>query len=255
MPAMADPAHVPTCLISLRPSGQHEALRRAAARVGMRLLAVSPWRLQARDDPETRLALAAALAAPVVVFSSPMAVRAAAALASLGDGAGARQWLAVGEGTARALRRAGVSSVQAPSRMDSEGLLALPALIAAEHVGLVTAPGGRGMLAAALAQRGVPVARADVYQRVPQRLPASVLARLRALEQPSVLALSSAEALQQVLRQLPADLLEKWRRQPVVVASTRLGQMAREHGFAHVIQAAGPRPAQLLSALARRGGD
>ncbi len=184
-----------------------------------------------------------------------MAVRAAAALATLGDGAQQRQWLAVGEGTARALRRAGVGSVQAPSRMDSEGLLGLPALAVARQVGLVTAPGGRGMLAAALAERGIAVTRADVYQRVPQRLPASTLARLHALAQPSVLALSSAEALQQVLAQLPAELIEKWRQQPVVVASARLAQVARERGFAHVIQAAGPRPAQLLAALGRHGGD
>ena len=255
MPAMADSAHVPTCLISLRPSGQHDTLRRAAARSGLRLLAVSPWRLQARDDPGTRRALAAALAAPVVVFTSPMAVRSAAALAPLGDIAQPRQWLAVGEGTARALRRAGVGSVQAPSRMDSEGLLGLPALAAAQQVGLVTAPGGRGMLAAALAERGGVVTRADVYQRVPQRLPASTLARLRALARPSVLAVSSAEALQQVLAQLPTDLIEKWRQQPVVVASARLAEVARECGFVHVIQAAGPRPAQLLAALGRLGGD
>ncbi|HVJ38659.1 MAG TPA: uroporphyrinogen-III synthase, partial [Stenotrophomonas sp.] len=172
---MADPAHVPHYLISLRPSGQHDTMRRAAARSGLRLLAVSPWRLQARDDPDTRRALAAALAAPVRVFTSPMAVRSAAALATLADGAQRRPWLAVGEGTAGALRRAGVRSVQTPSRMDSEGLLGLPVLAAAEHVGLVTAPGGRGLLAAALAERGVAVTRADVYQRVPQRLPPSVL--------------------------------------------------------------------------------
>ena len=48
------PATAPWHLISLRPAGQHDALRRAAARFGARTLAVSPWRLQARDDDATR---------------------------------------------------------------------------------------------------------------------------------------------------------------------------------------------------------
>ena len=251
MPAMVDPAHVPICLISLRPAGQHDALRRAAARRGLRLLAVSPWRLQARSDIATRLALSTALRAPVVVFTSPMAVQAAAALSPLGGQT--RQWLAVGEGTAMALRQAGVTAVQTPTRMDSEGLLALPALAAAEHVGLVTAPGGRGMLAGALQQRGARVDRADVYERLPLPLPAGVLARLQTQAGPSVLAVSSAEALQRVLGQLPADVLDRWRQQPAIVASARLGQLARECGFVHILQAAGPRPAQMLAAL--DGGD
>jgi len=252
---MADPAHVPNCLISLRPTGQHDTLRRAAARRGWGLVAVSPWRLQARSDPATRFALATALAAPVVVFTSPMAVRAAAQLAPLSASAGARQWLAVGEGTARALRRVGVAPVQAPTRMDSEGLLALPVLAAAERVGLVTAPGGRGLIATTLQQRGARVDRADVYERVPLLLPASILARLRALPPPAVLAVSSAEAFDRVLAQLPADLLAQWRRDPVVVASARLGQLARERGFARIVPADGPRPAQLLAALDHLGGD
>ncbi|RBH28516.1 uroporphyrinogen-III synthase, partial [Xanthomonas oryzae pv. oryzae] len=33
-------------LISLRPSGEHAPLRRAVARHGGRVLALSPWRLQ-----------------------------------------------------------------------------------------------------------------------------------------------------------------------------------------------------------------
>jgi uroporphyrinogen-III synthase len=49
-------------VISLRPAGQHEPLRRAAARHGARVLALSPWRLAPRDDAATRAALETALA-------------------------------------------------------------------------------------------------------------------------------------------------------------------------------------------------
>lgn len=253
MPAMADPANASTTLVSLRPAGQHGGLRRAAARYGMGLLAVSPWQLRARDDAATRAALGAALASPVVVFTSPAAVRAAHRLQPLRRPAAA-QWLAVGAGSANALRRAGVDQVQQPTRMDSEGLLAMPALAAAQRIGLVTAPGGRGMLAPALVRRGGQVLRADVYDRVPRALSAPLLARLVALTGPSALAITSAEALEHVLAQLPTEVLARWRARPAVVASARLAALARGHGFGDIVQAAGPRPAQLLAALHPRAG-
>jgi uroporphyrinogen-III synthase len=191
--------------------------------------------------------LAEALAAPVVVFTSPAAVRAAHALGALHPAPGAH-WLAVGEGSARALRRAGVSEVAQPARMDSEGLLALPTLVTATRVGLVTAPGGRGLIAGELARRGTPVVRADVYERVALPLPAATVQRLRALDGPTVLALSSGEALARVLDQLPADLLARWQAHPVVAASERLAALAAERGFHRILRAEGPRPAQLLAA-------
>ncbi|MGH8077686.1 MAG: uroporphyrinogen-III synthase, partial [Lysobacter sp.] len=67
-------------VISLRPRGEHAALRRAAARHGAGLIALSPWALRDRDDVTTRNALRAVLAAPRVVVTSPAAVRAAARL-------------------------------------------------------------------------------------------------------------------------------------------------------------------------------
>jgi len=226
-------------------------LRRAAARHGLRVLAVSPWRLQARDDAGTRDTLATALAAPAVVFTSPAAVRAAAKLQRL-DAMGGTQWLAVGEGTAQALQRVGVDEVQKPTRMDSEGLLALPALTHPGRVGLVTAPGGRGVIAVELARRGAEVLRADVYARIAQPLSAHTLRRLARLQAPWALAVSSGEALQRVFADLPADLRARWQQQPVVVASARLAALANELGFVHVVQAAGPRPAQLVAALVPR---
>lgn len=252
MPAMPAPAHVPTTLISLRPAGQHAAMRRAAARHGMTLQAVSPWRLQARGDEATRQALARALAAPAVVFTSPAAVRAARALGALHPAADA-SWLAVGEGSAQALRRVGVATVLQPTRMDSEGVLGLPVLSAVGRVGLVTAPGGRGVIAGELAQRGVEVIRADVYERIPLVIPAATVRRLRALANPTVLALSSGEAFVRILEQLPPDLLARWQAQPVVAASDRLAALAAERGFARVLRAEGPRPEQLLAAVATAG--
>ncbi|WP_425612160.1 uroporphyrinogen-III synthase [Xanthomonas indica] len=234
-------------LISLRPQGEHAPLRRAAARCGGRVLALSPWRLRPRTDPATRAALAAALAAPRIIVSSPAAVRAAAALQPLAARPG-QCWLAVGAGTARALRQHGIAEVATPARMDSDGLLALPELAAPDvPVGLVTAPGGRGLIAAHLQARGTPLLRADVYVREPVPLRPADLARLRAAP-PGVLAVSSGEALHQLLAQLPEELAQAWRMRPVVVASARLAALAGDLGFTEVVQAAGPMPQQMVAA-------
>jgi uroporphyrinogen-III synthase len=197
---------------------------------------------------------AAARDADAVLFTSPNAVRAAAAI-------GLRQqrdapWLAVGAGTAAALRRAGVAAVTAPSRMDSEGLLALPALhdVRGRDVGLVTAPGGRGVIAATLARRGARVLRANVYERVPVSPSPGAIRALQALEVRPWLALSSGEALEHVLATLPTPALRVFRRARVLAASERLATLARGHGFDDVRIATDARPRALLDAALRPGG-
>ncbi len=236
-------------VLSLRPVGGHAGLRRAAAAHGARVLALSPWRLQQRRDPATRASLRAALAAPRVVWTSPAAVRAAVALQVLAVGDGA-QWFAVGSSTAAALRQAGVETVAAPGRMDSEGLLALPGLqdVAGTDIGLVAAPGGRQLVTTTLQQRGARLLRADVYARIPTPLGARALAALRALDGPAWLALSSGGALDALLAMLPDDAGAALRRARVVAASERLARLAGAHGFVDVVIARSARPQDLIEA-------
>lgn len=238
-------------LISLRPVGDHAELRRAAARHGAHVMALSPWRLHLRHDPATRASLREALQAERVLFTSPAAVKAASALRSLRMRAGQR-WLAIGEGTAHALRRAGVAHVVAPTRMDSEGLLDLPELqsLRGSTVGLVTAPGGRGTIAPALTARGARIVRCDVYERVPIAWAPTALTRLRALPAPYALALSSGEALRLSLNGLPPELAEKLLGARAIAASARLAALARAAGFRDVVVAASARPAALVAAAA-----
>lgn len=240
-------------VISLRPQGEHDAMRRAAAAHGARVVALSPWRLQLRDDAAARDALRAALAGSRVLFTSPVAVRAAAALQELAS-LPCQHWIAVGSGTARALHKAGIASAHAPTRMDSEGLLDLPALQTLDGVavGLVTAPQGRDVLATELRARGARLLRADVYTRVPVMLSSRTMQRLRTLDAPAGLALSSGAALQHVLAHAPADVLSRLQAMPVVAASRRLMNVAHDAGFAEVTIAEGPLPAQILAAMARR---
>ena len=240
-------------VVSLRPRGQQAALRAAAARVGATLLALSPLAIEPHTDVASRRALRDALAADVVLFTSPNAVRAAAALRRLGNARG-RPVLAVGEGTRRALQRLGVDALS-PTRMDSEGLLAMPALceVSGRSIGLVTAPGGRNRLAPALQARGAEVRRADVYDRVPVAIADArwqALATLLATPEHVVLALSSTEALEAVLRQRPATLEKSLRRIAVSAASERLAQAARDAGFRRIAIATDARPASLLRAAA-----
>jgi uroporphyrinogen-III synthase len=239
-------------VISLRPVGGHATMRRAAAHYGARVRALSPWKIAARDDAGTRKALRAALASTLVVATSPSAVRAAQALQPLRQRRGQR-WLAVGAGTAAALRRAGIVDVESPQRMDSEGLLALPALRAVRglDIGLLTAPGGRDRIAPTLQRRGARVLRADVYARIPVAPSARAIATLRALDAPAWLALGSGEALLHVLATLPPDAVAILRGCALVVASERLAELARAHGFARIAIADDARPRSLLEAAAR----
>jgi uroporphyrinogen-III synthase len=253
---MADRPAPAWYVISLRPAGQHAALRSAAARRGAGFIALSPWRLQVNDDGDTRAQLAEALRADCVIFTSPFAVKAAAALLPL-QGRDRIAWYAVGAGTAAALRRAGVDTAQHPARMDSEGLLDMPGLRAlhGRRVALVTAPGGRGVLLPALRARGAEVIRADVYARVPITPPATAVTALRALRAPAVLTLSSGEALHRILDALPHDAVAILRRASVVAASRRLADAARGHGFDDIVIAEGPRPSQLVAAAGIRAGN
>lgn len=235
-------------VVSLRPVGDHAAMRRAAAAHGLRVVALSPWRIAVRADPATRLALRDALSADIVIATSPAAVRAAATLSPLRAKRGQR-FCAVGGATAAALRRAGIADAASPERMDSEGLLALPLLqaVGGRRIGLLTAPGGRDRIGPTLRDRGAQVQRADVYAREPVVLSAATLARLRAFEGPLLLPLSSGEALQTVLAAAPADIATRLRGACVLAASARLAALARDVGCVDVRIAAGPRPTQLLA--------
>lgn len=239
-------------VISLRPVGAHASLRRSAAAQGARVLALSPWRIETQSDAATRRALREALAADIVIATSPAAVRAASALHALRKRHG-QAWCAVGAGTAAALRRAGIDEVVSPSRMDSEGLLALPELrsVRGREIGLLTAPGGRGLIAPTLRRRGATVLRADVYRRAEVAISSVALARLGALRAKPWLALGSAEALHLALTRLPGDLAAKLRNADVAAASERLAQAARDAGFrGRVLVAPSARPRDLVAAMA-----
>lgn len=240
-------------VISLRPSGAHAPVRRAAAALGARVLPLSTLALV---QLEAGAALDAALAGDLVVVTSPAAVAFAQVQRPLVSRPG-QIWLAVGSGTAAELQQAGISgALVPPARADSEGLLALPVLQASagRSIGLITAPGGRGLIAETLAQRGARVHVAEVYRRVGVVPTAPQLAALAALPSTSALLVSSAEAFDGLWGKLaePARVLLRGR--PVVASSARLAAMLAAQGFAAIVLAQGAAPSRLLEALANDVG-
>jgi len=245
-------------VLVLRPPATRAPLLRALAAAGATPLALPALRLLAAADRDAAdRQLAAALRAPLVLFTSPAAVAFARRLPAWQPPVTA---IALGSGTARALARAGSPGALQPPRADSEGVLALPALRALHGgaVGLVTAPGGRGLLAAGLAARGIRVLRADVYRRLPARLDSRHRALLRCLLDapgPRALLLTSAEALEHLLGALAPEAPRLLPQLLVVAASERLQRLAVAHGAARVVRAASPSPPALLAALIAAAGS
>ena len=242
-----DPTLAGWYVISLRPSGGHDPVRRAAVARGARLLPLSTLRLVPLSAGP---ALAAAMACPRVVFTSPAAVRFAAALQPLRAEPG-RQEFAVGAGTAGALKRAGLpGAISPPTGGDAETLLALPGLQGPGPGGLVTAPGGRGLIADALAGRGAAVHRADVYRRDRVRPRADRLGQLAMLPPSSALLVSSGEAFEALWAELAEGPRALLRGRPVVASSPRLAVLLAAAGFATIVSADSTVPARMLAALA-----
>lgn len=205
--------------------------------------------MRAADDPRAaRADLREALACEVLIFTSPAAVRFAARLLPLRTRAVV---IAPGAGTAAMLRRAAGLDAAIPARTDSEGMLALPQLqrVRGRRVGIVGAPGGRGLLEAALRKRGAGVLHARVYQRAPARLDRRHVGALRSGRAPLYVLLSSSEALRNLLLALPEDARRSLLAGTAVASSERLLQAARESGFARVLRADSANDADLVAAI------
>lgn len=208
--------------------------------------------LRGMDDPARVVAaLGAAFADDLLIFTSPTAVRFAARLAPLRTQAAV---LAVGQGTARALRRQGIGEPLVPAaRQDSEGLLEHPALadVQGRRVALIGAGGGRGVLRAELAARGAQLREVHVYQRAAPRWQRRQLEAVAQLPADARVLLSSAEALEHLRQGLPAEVYAQLSGAVAVVSSERLAEVARVAGFERIVMATSALSADLLAAAAR----
>lgn len=236
-------------IVITRPAGTASAFaRQVRARGGVPLLLPGVALRAADDGGHARAQLRAALREDgLLLFSSPAAVRFAAALAPLRTRATV---LAVGQGTAAALRRRGLV-VQAPTRrQDSEGLLDLPALrnLRGRRVALIGAPGGRGLLQQRLAEGGAELTEVWVYRRTAPRLDRRHVEAVLRLPASARVLLSSAQALACLREALPAAAWKRLCAATAVVSSGRLEDAARRAGFRRIRMAASALAADLLAA-------
>nr|WP_329742331.1 uroporphyrinogen-III synthase [Dyella sp. A6] len=238
-------------LVITRPAGTAAALaRQVRTRDGVPLLLPGLSLRATGDAVATREALRQALRDDVLVFTSPAAVRFAAALLPLDTTATV---LAVGQGTARALRRQGVGALAPTRRQDSEGLLAVPSMqqLQQRRVALIGAPGGRGLLREQLLARGACLRELHVYRRMPPRLGRHHVDAVLGLPANACVLLSSGEALGNLKAALPSLAWSRLCAAMAVVSSDRIAVLARAAGFASVRVADSAGAADMLAAAAR----
>ncbi|MCU0235281.1 MAG: uroporphyrinogen-III synthase [Thermoanaerobaculales bacterium] len=238
-----------------RPAHQADRLCRLIEAHGGRAVRFPAVEIQEpRELESARSLLAAANGFDLLVFVSANAVeRAADHLPSP-----LRAWMAaVGEATARALRRHGLEpSILPVGSADSEGLLAAPGLadVTGKRVLIVRGEGGRPLLGDALAARGAEVRYAEVYRRaLPAADPAALLAGWR--ETVHVVTVSSRELLDNLLVLLGDAGRARLLATPLVVISDRLAAAARTAGFTRVAVAASALDEAVLEGILRALAD
>ena len=194
------------------------ACARAASRHGARLLALSPFAIEPLAGHAHRSsAQAGAGGGHRGLDQSQCRARGSMACNALKARRG-QTWLAVGNGTRRALQRAGIAA-RAPKRMDSEGLLAMPELQTVRDPPSAWSP---HPVAAGCWCRACPSRRERSCVPTSMRgnpipfTPRSLAALDAALAAPRhvLLALSSLEALERLLDACPAKATRRLRTSP-----------------------------------------
>ncbi len=233
-----------------RPAAQAEAfcrlLRAAGARpVPFPVLAIEPLPPAVAPPLPARLDWVIFVSANAVRHGLPWLRRQAAFPAA--------RVAAIGRQTAARLDEASQPvHLVAPPPHTSEALLAQPALaeVTGRTVLIVRGEGGRTLLADTLAARGARVHHLIAYRRTRPAVAPDALARLLAEPGVDVAAVTSVEALHNLLamagKLARAELLAR----PLLVGSARMAEAARQLGFRHPpLQAASPADRAMLDAL------
>jgi len=146
------------------------------------------------------------------------------------------QLAVVGQNSAQALSRMGLSADICPARdFNSEALLALPVMqqVQDKRIVIFRGLGGREKLASELRRRGARVDYAEVYQR---RCPDTDLHKLRSdgrLQRINAIVVASNESLQN-LYAIAGTTERNWLlKTPLAVISQRCAVLAKDLGFHH----------------------
>lgn len=182
------------------------------------------------------------------IFTSPSAVSHALALLEreLPDG----HVFAVGSSTAAALGRHRIAAIAPDQRHTSEALLGLGGLrdVAGRRIAIVTAPGGRGLIAATLRERGADVIEWQVYRRRAVVWSQRKLNALAALDGSLLTLISSGETLDMIATSLPNHLWQRLRDARWIASSERIEARLRQRGATRIDLAASALASDLLIA-------
>jgi uroporphyrinogen-III synthase len=220
-------------IVVTRPRDQADGLAASLRKLGanpvmLPLLEIAP----APDQAALQAFVQRAARYQLLIFISPNAVSyGMAALHRIPEGG---RVAAVGQGTAKALRKQQVEPVIVPTeRFDSEGLLALAELQQVEgwYIAILRGDGGRELLGETLASRGAQVEYVTCYQRSKPELDAD--AWLDA--QPDVITVTSSEALGHLWQGLGESAGTLARTATLFVAHPRIAQIAQSQGWQHVV--------------------
>lgn len=146
---------------------------------------------------------------------------------------------AVGSATAAMLQQHGIPA-NSPTRMDSEGLLALPALqhVTGQRGVIFRGQGGRETLACTLRDRGATVDYCELYRRsLPPAAAGQWLGWLatRATHQPALVCINSSESLRHLLA--IDDCVVARDNLTLLVPGERVARAAAEAGFTQICSA------------------
>lgn len=242
-------------VVITRPAHQAEALRRGIEAEGGRAICFPVLEIL---DPEDFSALDALVARldefDIAIFISPNAVNKALnrilAVRPLPSGL---TIAAVGKGSARELAIFGLKADIVPrERFDSEALLELPAMqqVAGRRIVIFRGDGGRELLAETLKRRGAEVEYAEVYRRAKPTADVGRLMRHWARGEIDIVTVTSNEGLRNLF-DMVGQLGREWlRKTPLVVASHRQVDLARELGVkAEPLVAAGAADEAIIDAV------
>jgi len=175
----------------------------------------------------------------LAIFISPTAVNRAMSLIRVRRRLpGALRIAAIGEGSARELRRFEVDQILLPEgRFDSEGLLGLSefADVGGKSIVIFRGEGGRELLGDALAARGARIEYAECYRRVRPHGDSQELLRAWARGELHAIVVTSTEGLRNLF-EMVGTLGRPWlRKTPLFVPHERIAAVAGELGIVNVV--------------------
>ena len=165
---------------------------------------------------------------------------------------------AVGRATARALAETGLDATLVPERMDSEGLLALPALeaVSGKSIVILRGNGGRELLAEVLGKRGARVTQVEVYRRQLPRRSAAARSLVSGWGQLVDVVVATSNAIFDNLVQLIGNEgMTLLRTTPLIVVSQRPAEHAVANGCERVFLANSASDRDLLDTLCEVEGS